>query len=62
MKTIQSVFHSVLVLSLATFYRGFSVYATATNLLDKSHQLALGYPALGRGARIGLRYQFAGRD
>jgi len=44
------------------FYRGFSVYAKATNLFDKSYQLALGYPALGRDARIGLRYQFAGRD
>jgi len=45
-----------------TFSRGLSVYAKATNLFDKSYQLALGYPALGRGARIGLRYQFAGRD
>lgn len=44
------------------FYRGFSVYARATNLFDKSYQLALGYPALGRDARIGLRYQFAGRN
>jgi outer membrane cobalamin receptor len=61
MKTIQSVFHSVLS-SLATFYRGFLVYAKATNLLDKSYQLALGYPPLGRGARTGLRYQLAGRD
>jgi vitamin B12 transporter len=45
-----------------TFYRGFSIYARATNLFDKSYQDALGYPALGRDARIGLRYQFAGRD
>ena len=45
-----------------TFSRGLSVYAKATNLFDKSYQLALGYPALGRGARIGLRYQCAGRD
>jgi vitamin B12 transporter len=45
-----------------SFYRGFSVYARASNLFDKSYQLALGYPALGREARIGLRYQFAGRN
>ena len=44
------------------FYRGLSVYARATNLFDKTYQDALGYPALGRDARIGLRYQFAGRD
>lgn len=44
------------------FYRGFSVYARASNLFDKSYQLALGYPALGRDARIGLRYQFSGRN
>jgi vitamin B12 transporter len=45
-----------------TFYRGFSIYAHATNLFDKSYQDALGYPALGRDARVGLRYQFAGRN
>jgi vitamin B12 transporter len=45
-----------------TFYRGFSIYARATNLFDKNYQDAFGYPALGRDARIGLRYQFAGRD
>jgi vitamin B12 transporter len=50
---------------LATSYsvsRGFSIYARATNLFDKSYQEALGYPALGRDARIGVRYQFAGRN
>ncbi len=40
----------------------FSVYFRATNLFDKSYQDALGYPALGRDARIGIRYQFAGRN
>lgn len=45
-----------------TFYRGLAVYARATNLFDKTYQDALGYPALGRDARIGLRYQFSGRD
>ncbi len=45
-----------------TFYRGLSIYARATNLFDRQYQDALGYPALGRDARIGLRYQFAGRN
>jgi vitamin B12 transporter len=45
-----------------TFYRGLSIYARATNLFDKQYQDALGYPALGRDARIGLRYQFSGRN
>ena len=44
------------------FYRGFSVYARATNLFDKQYQDALGYPALGRQAIVGLRYQFSGRN
>ncbi len=44
------------------FYRGLFVYARATNLFDKTYQDALGYPALGRDARIGLRYQFSGRN
>ncbi len=44
------------------FYRGLSVYVRATNLFDKTYQDALGYPALGRDARIGLRYQFSGRN
>lgn len=43
-------------------YRGLSVYARATNVFDKSYQDALGYPAQGRDARIGLRYQFVGRN
>jgi vitamin B12 transporter len=45
-----------------TFYRGLSIYARATNLFDKQYQDVLGYPALGRDARIGLRYQFSGRN
>jgi vitamin B12 transporter len=45
-----------------TFYRGLSVYARATNLFDKQYQEVLGYPSLGRDARIGLRYQFSGRN
>jgi vitamin B12 transporter len=45
-----------------TFYRGLSIYARATNIFDKQYQDALGYPALGRDARIGMRYRFAGRN
>jgi vitamin B12 transporter len=44
------------------FTRGFTIYARATNILDKQYQDALGYPALGRDARVGIRYQFSGRD
>jgi vitamin B12 transporter len=44
------------------FYRGLSIYGHATNLFDKQYQDVLGYPALGRDARIGLRYQFPGRN
>src|SRR5208282_2672152 len=45
-----------------TFPHGISIYARATNLFDKSYQDALGYPALGRNAQIGLRYRFSKRD
>ena len=50
---------------LATSYnlgRGISLYARATNLLDKLYQDALGYPALGRDVRVGLNYRFSGRN
>lgn len=42
--------------------RSLFVTARATNLFDKQYQDALGYPALGRDYRFGLRYQFAGRN
>lgn len=42
--------------------RGFTFYARATNLFDKQYQDALGYPALGRDVRAGLRYTFGGHD
>lgn len=42
--------------------RGISFYARATNLFDKFYQDALGYPALGRDMRAGVRYTFAGRN
>jgi len=50
---------------LATSYnlgRGVSIYARATNLLDKLYQDALGYPALGRDVRVGMNYRFSGRN
>ena len=42
--------------------RGISVYARATNLFDKQYQDAIGFPALGRDARIGVNYRFSGRN
>ncbi len=42
--------------------RGVSLTARATNLFDKQYQDALGYPALGRDYRFGVRYQFPGRN
>jgi vitamin B12 transporter len=42
--------------------RGFALTARATNLFDKQYQDALGYPALGRDYRFGVRYAFAGRN
>ncbi len=42
--------------------RGFSLTARATNLFDKQYQDALGYPALGRDYRFGMRYRFSGRN
>ena len=50
---------------VATHYdagRGFTLYARAANLLDKQYQDALGYPALGRDVRAGVRYTFKGRN
>jgi len=44
------------------FARGISLYARAENLFDKQYQDALGYPALGRDARVGIRYTFKGHD
>jgi vitamin B12 transporter len=42
--------------------RGVSFYARATNLFDKQYQDALGYPALGRDVRAGVKYRFGGRN
>ncbi|MGH9677386.1 MAG: TonB-dependent receptor domain-containing protein, partial [Candidatus Acidiferrum sp.] len=41
---------------------GISLYARAVNLFDKKFQDALGYPALGRDMRAGVRYTFGGRN
>ncbi len=41
---------------------GVSFYARAQNLFDKQYQDALGYPALGRDVRAGVRYTFSGRN
>jgi vitamin B12 transporter len=42
--------------------RSVMFYARATNLFDKQYQDALGYPALGRDMRAGVRYTFSGRN
>jgi vitamin B12 transporter len=44
------------------FGHGLSLYARAQNLFDKQYQDLLGYPALGRDARVGVRYTFKGRN
>ena len=50
---------------VATHYdagHGVSLYARAANLFDKHYQDALGYPALGRDVRAGVRYTFKGKN
>ena len=37
--------------------RGFEAFLTAENVLDRQYQEALGYPALGRAVRAGLRFR-----
>jgi vitamin B12 transporter len=41
---------------------GVSFYARANNLFNKQYQDALGYPALGRDVRAGVRYTFKGKN
>lgn len=41
-------------------YYGFSVTARVENLFDKQYSDAIGYPALGRNYRLGLRYAWGG--
>lgn len=50
---------------LSSSYRlghGITLYARAANLFDKQYQDALGYPALGRDMRAGVRYTFGGHN
>ncbi len=42
--------------------RGLSFYGGVTNLFDKAYQDALGFPALGRDLRLGMRYRFGGKE
>jgi vitamin B12 transporter len=37
--------------------RGFEAFVVAENLFDRAYQEALGYPALGRSVRVGLRFR-----
>jgi outer membrane cobalamin receptor len=37
-------------------HAGFSLYARATNVLNRQYEDALGYPALGRDLRLGMKY------
>jgi vitamin B12 transporter len=43
------------------FGKGVSGYVRVQNLFDKQYQDALGYPALGREVRVGMKYRFAGK-
>ncbi|HVB97914.1 MAG TPA: TonB-dependent receptor [Candidatus Dormibacteraeota bacterium] len=55
---------SYFVLNLGTDYRlgrGISTYARVDNLLDRSYQVALGYPALRLAYRAGIRYAWGGQ-
>jgi vitamin B12 transporter len=50
---------------IATHYDigyGVSFYARTANLFDKQYQDALGYPAIGRDVRAGVRYTFKGKN
>jgi vitamin B12 transporter len=52
-------------IDIATHYDigyGVSLYAHANNLFDKQYQDALGFPALGRDVRVGMRYNFKGKN
>ena len=42
--------------------RGVTAYVRTTNLFDKFYQDALGYPALGREVRVGMKYRFGGKN
>ncbi len=42
--------------------RSLTFYARATNLFDKQYQDVIGFPALGRDARVGVKYTFSGHN
>jgi len=44
------------------FGKGLGAYIRVQNLFDKQYQDALGYPALGREVRVGMKYRFAGKS
>ena len=49
---------------LSTSYvlgHGVDAYVRVQNLFDKQYQDALGYPALGRELRVGMKYRFGGK-
>jgi outer membrane cobalamin receptor len=39
-----------------SIFRGLSIYGRVANLADKKYQDALGFPALGREFRVGMKY------
>ncbi|HLZ11856.1 MAG TPA: TonB-dependent receptor [Candidatus Acidoferrum sp.] len=43
------------------FSRAINGYLRVQNLFDKQYQDALGYPALGREVRVGMKYRFGGK-
>jgi vitamin B12 transporter len=45
----------------ARLVRGLEAFVTGENVLDREYQEALGYPALGRALRVGLRYASGSR-
>jgi vitamin B12 transporter len=50
---------------VATSYliaRGISFTGRVTNLFDKQYQDSIGFPALGRDYRLGLKYRITGRN
>ena len=42
--------------------RGVTTYVRVANLFDKAYEDALGYPALGREVRVGMKYRFGGKN
>jgi vitamin B12 transporter len=45
-----------------TYARTLTFYVRATNLFDRAYQEVIGVPTLGRDVRVGLKYQFSGRN